>query len=221
MKRISLCALVCLLLLICLSGCSKAYTLSPVEQTGGSVDTQIIDRFLTNNKDYPNYEEICKNVPDILFHLIDVTPDGLQGKCAIYRFTYESGTSLAGNTFLVYDGDVYPLGTAFGGHGITEFAYSNANSADILYFIYSWGSGIHRSHIGSFDFETRQLADFGGLTFSHMDISFQLSKDGQTLGVCQAQISFPNDDLHPQIIKGDLLYEDITALEFVTINTIE
>lgn len=216
------CLFLCTLLVLALSGCNNAkdiYTVLPMEQTDGAVDQQIIDTFLTDNKDYSNYETIKKNVPDILSHLVNITPDALKKKCSIYRFTYETGTSLAGETFLIYGDAVYPLGCAFGGYGITEFAYTSRNGHDVLYFIYSFGSGIHRSHIGAFNFNTKEITDYGGLIFQHRDIAFCLSKDRKTLGICQAQIHWPNwDVIEVTIDKGESLYENISTFDFASID---
>ena len=224
MKRITT-LLLCLLFAVSILGCSNTsgiYSIFPMKQTSGAVDQQIIDDFLTDNEEYANYEEIQKNVPDILSYLENITPDSLKEICSIYRFTFETATSLGGETFLVYDNSVYPLGCAFGGYGITEFAYISSNENHALYFIYSWGSGIHRSHIGMFDFNTKQIADYGGFVFRDQDIAFYLSDDGNTLGVCQAQIRWPNwDDLEIIIVKGECLYQDINTIDFTLIDAEE
>lgn len=224
MKRI-MSILLCALLAVSILGCSEAkgiYSVFSMKQTDSTVDQQMIDDFLANNEEYANYEEIQKNVPDVLSYLVNITPDSLKEICSVYRFTYETGTSLGGETFLVYDNSVYPLGCAFGGYGITEFAYINSGGNHTLYFIYSWGSGIHRSHIGMFDFNTKKIADYGGSVFRDQDIAFCLSDDGNTLGVCQAQIRWPNwDVLEITIAKGECLYQDINTIDFASIDAEE
>ena len=221
MKKV-LCLLLCTLLVIYLTGCheaNQAYAVLPMKRTDGAVNKQIIDGFLTDNDDYSNYEAIKKNKPDILSHLVNITPEVLREKCSIYRFSYESDTSLAGETFLIYDDAVYPLGCALGGYGITEFAYSSDNGNDILYFIYSWGSGIHRSHIGLFDFESKEIFDYGGFIFLDQDIAFYLSEDGKTLGICQAQICWTDWDIIEMTIdKGECLCDDISTFDFSAID---
>ena len=217
MKRI-MCFLLCVFLVLALSGCTNAkdgYTILPMEKADGKVYQTVIDTFLTDNEDYSNYEVIKKNRPDILSHLVNITPEALKRKCSIYRFTYESFTGLAGETFLIYGGEVYPIGCALGGYGITEFAYMNKNGKDVLYFIYSFGSGIHRSHIGAFDFKTKKITDYGGSIFEHQDIAFSLSKDGKTLGICKAQIHWPDwNEIGVMIDRGEILVEDISTFDF-------
>lgn len=219
-----LCFLLCVFLMICLFGCDETnttYTLLPMKQTDGVVDIQIIDRFLTDNEDYANYAAIKKNIPDILSYLVDVTPNSLKEKCSIYRFRYSAGSILSGNTFLIYDNVVYPLGVSFGGYGITEFAYINHDGQDILYFIYSWGSGIHRSHIGAFHFDTKQIMDYTeqSETFQNQGIAFCLSDNGKTLGICRAQIQWINNDsIDITIDKGERLCDDISTFNFTAID---
>jgi len=159
-----------------------------------------------------NYAEIKDCNPDFLSNLKIVTPSFLRDKCSIYRFGYDTGAG-EGETFLLYDGVIYRIGIAFGGYGVTEFAYVNHNGIDILYFIYSWGSGVHRSHIGAFDFSTKQILDYTDYTevFWQNDITFHLSEDGRTLGIANAQIRFyDSEGINNKITKYDVICEDIS-----------
>ena len=221
MKK-AFCLVLCVLLIACISGCNTAkgpYTILPMEKVRGKVDTEIIDRFLTDNDDYDFYGELKSNYPTILSELVNVTPKALKDKCSIYRFHYGKGGGLAGEAFLIYDGAVYPLGKGGGGWGVTEFAYINQDGQDQLYFIYSWGSGMHHSHIGMFDFSTKQLMDTGSLyyEFGDIDIAFCLSEDGKTLGICEAYINWSDWGaeylLEVDIEKGEYVC-DISEFEF-------
>mgnify|MGYP003291503748 CR=1 FL=1 len=192
------------------------YTLLTMEENTDPVDVQIIDRFLASNAyGFGYYETLKQNVPDILSYLRNVTPDLLKDQCSIYRFSYDTHTGLNGETFLIYEDEVFVLGKAVGCHGVTEFAYIEQESGEKLYFIYSFGSGLHRSHIGAFDFRTKQLTHTDGLLFQRQDITFCLSQDLQTLGVCQAEIRWPNfDAVSIEITPGNILYEDVLELDF-------
>ena len=225
MKK-AFCLVLCVLLIACISGCNTAkgpYTILPMEQVRGKVDTEMIDRFLTDNDDYDFYGELKINHPTILSELVNVTPKALKDKCSIYRFHYGKGGGLAGEAFLIYDGAVYPLGKGGGGWGVTEFAYINQDGQDQLYFIYSWGSGMHHSHIGLFDFTTKQLMDTGSLyyEFGDIDIAFCLSEDGKTLGICEAYINWSDWGaeylLEVDIEKGEYVC-DISEFEFKVID---
>lgn len=190
------------------------YMLLPMMPTDRVVDEQRIDQLLLDSGCFSNYRTIKKNCPHILSYLLNITPALLEDKCEIYRFTYEISNALAGETFLVYEGEVCQLGSAFGGYGITEFAYINDGNQDRLYFIHSSGSGIHRSHVSAFDFSTKQ--EMNSVAFLFQDISFFLSEDGKKLGICQAVVyGLDWDTEGVSISKGDLLHEDILKLDFV------
>lgn len=225
MKK-AFCLVLCFWLMSCISGCNTSkgpYTILPMEQVRGKVDTEMIDRFLTDNDDYDFYGELKINHPTILSELVNVTPKALKDKCSIYRFHYGKGGGLAGEAFLIYDGAVYPLGKGGGGWGVTEFAYINQDGQDQLYFIYSYGSGMHHSHIGLFDFTTKQLMDTGSLyyEFGDIDIAFCLSEDGKTLGICEAEIYWSDWGaeylLEVDIEKGEYVC-DISEFEFKVID---
>ena len=224
--RKAFCLILCFLLTICISGCNAEkgpYEILPMEQVRGKVDTKIIDQFLTDNDEYYFYKEIKNNHPTILSELVNITPKALKNKCSIYRFHYGKGGGLAGEAFLIYDGAVYSLGKGGGGWGVTEFAYINQDEQDKLYFIYSWGSGMHHSHIGAFDFSSKVLTDTGSLyyEFGDIDIAFCLSEDGQTLGICKAEIFWSDWGaeylLEVDIDKGEYIC-DISAFEFAVID---
>ena len=212
------CLLLCVLLLVCISGCNKAngdYIILPMRATIGKVDKEIIDYYLANNDAY-NYKEIRENAPNIISDLVNITPNSLKQKCSIYRFRYRAGNALAGETFLVYDNTVYPLGYSFGGYGVTEFACTSNTGEEILYYIYSYGSGMHKTDIGAFNFETKEMSVYSGIRPDHqVDIAFCLSEDGKTLGVCQAEIRWPIWELmYVTLDKGECLYPDINELPF-------
>lgn len=92
---------------------------------------------------------------DICFQ---VTPQEISDQYGFEIFKFD--TSCA--SFLLYEEDVYPLGTWFGGYGVTSFAISDMNEDGDpeLYFTYSWGSGIHRSQVGYFDTAAKELVSF-------------------------------------------------------------
>ncbi len=160
------------------------------------------------------YDSVMQTVPDLLSHCRNVTPLALADTFELYRFGYDSLGAVDGSTFLVYDNQVYPLGISIGGHGVTEFAYFHHGDTAMLYFIYSWGSGMHHSHIGVFHFNTKQLKDYSVTEeFGRQDIAFCLSEDGKTLGICQADVNWDDSDLGTVTIsKGNVLREDVHEL---------
>ena len=216
--------LFCLIFIVCLFGCSNSnYNIYEMKINNDPVDEKIMNDYLSSD-DF--YETLLENTPDIMTYLYNVTPKALKKKCDIYRFSYNECGKLGGETFLVYENQVYQLGTAFGGYGVTEFAYIDTKNQNILYFIFSSGSGIHRSAIGAFDFDTKTLSyynpeltdDIYNQPFSGAeDIAFYLSES--YLGICEATIGWKsNDSFEVNIIKGKNVIYHIKAVDFVPIN---
>jgi hypothetical protein len=64
--------------------------------------------------------------------------------------------------FIYHHGQAHPFACAFGGYGLMSGVVVDAT----LYYTYSWGSGIHRSHVG-------QLRVAGGQLVIHESEPFQ------------------------------------------------
>jgi hypothetical protein len=71
-------------------------------------------------------------------------------------------------SFLFYENEVYPLGEWFGGFGVTSMALDdlNGDGKQELYFTYSFGSGLHRSHIAYFDPVLKQVVP---IDYTHLN----------------------------------------------------
>ncbi len=188
----------------------------PLTLNGAEADAQAIDEYLTNLEGYDTYETLKKNLPDLFTKLMNVTPDAIKDKCSVYKFG--SGCAgLEGACFLVYDSQVYGIGGSSGGFGVTELAYMSDGEKELLYYIYSWGSGIHRSHLGVFNFKTKEILDCGGIEEEWLyDVAFKLSDDGMTLGLCEADIGWADyETWQVEIEKGKRLFSDVEKLEFI------
>ena len=90
--------------------------------------------------------------------LYNITPQEITDKYGFRIFKYSQNCE----TFLEYNGNVYILGTGFGGNGTTSFAVTDLNNDGNIeiYFTYSWGSGMHYSQVGYFDTATLKEIDF-------------------------------------------------------------
>ena len=90
--------------------------------------------------------------------LYNITPQEITDKYRFRIFKYSHNCE----TFLEYNGNVYILGTGFGGNGTTSFAVTDLNNDGNIeiYFTYSWGSGMHYSQVGYFDTATLKEIDF-------------------------------------------------------------
>jgi len=98
-------------------------------------------------------EELLEEEPDLDLEITleERTPDDLWQRMGAQLFL--SGGPFAevrsAETYAVADGQVDRLGIAFGGHGVTstEIADLNQDGEPELLYTYSWGSGLHRSHV--------------------------------------------------------------------------
>lgn len=97
-------------------------------------------------------------------------------------------------TYLLYQDDLYELGNYFGGYGVTSFALADINedSKLELYFTTSWGSGMHRSNIGYFDFADRKINYFD---YSYVGSDMVLVReDDNTLSAYHGDIVSDDED---------------------------
>lgn len=103
-----------------------------------------------------------------------VTPDNLKSKCEIYKCLDTC------RTFMVYRKTLYVLGDSFGGYGVTQLALANDNGKEYLIYCFSFGSGMHRSHIGVFDFAA-QKSYVSDKCWWNKDICLGYNKNGTLL----------------------------------------
>lgn len=82
----------------------------------------------------------------------NITPDDIFEKTGWQIFKFSDTCE----SFLVCGDDVYPLGIGFGGLGLVDALLCDLdeNGAYELLYTYSWGSGLHRSHLGWLDPQT-------------------------------------------------------------------
>jgi hypothetical protein len=94
----------------------------------------------------------------------NITPYNLGQNPGFQIFKYD----LSCASFLLYDNKVYPLGVWFGGIGVTSMALGDLNDdgGQELYFTYSFGSGLHRSHIAYFDPKLKRVVP---IDYTHLN----------------------------------------------------
>lgn len=100
------------------------------------------------------------SVPQSMYEndeLYNITPQEITDKYGFRIFKFSNNCE----SFLEYNDNIYTLGTGFGGYGTTSFAVADLNNDGNIeiYYTFSWGSGMHRSHIGYFD--TALSKEFG------------------------------------------------------------
>lgn len=129
----------------------------------------------------------------------NITPEYISDTTEYAVFKYDQSCE----SFLLYKGKVYEMGTSFGGYGVVDMVTADLNNDEEneLYFTYSWGSGIHRSLVGCFDPATEKilLPDF-----SNMDIDIMLVAKGTDLYLYSTEIELT-----------DLVNYSLQALEYI------
>ena len=88
------------------------------------------------------------------YTISDITPENIKDEigCQIFKdnSTYE--------TYVIYKGELFRIGFGFGGMGVvmvTTCDFKEDGQKDLIY-TFSFGSGLHRSHIGVFDLSEKQ-----------------------------------------------------------------
>lgn len=118
----------------------------------------------------------------------NVTPQEITDKYGlrIFKFDYDGGGHLYGDGYLLYENEIYPIGISFGGWGLTSFAVADTdhNGSNELYFTFSFGSGIHRSELGYFDMQSKDIIYFD---YAYWDYDMILNDKNGTLSICHAE----------------------------------
>lgn len=157
-----------------------------------------VSEFVSENKnftsDYDNDE--CYNI----------TPDFISDHSEYAVFKYDTSAE----SFIMYNGEVYSIGTCFGGYGITSMALADINMDGQyeLYYTFSWGSGIPRSEIGYFDPVTREVTIFD-YSFYDSDMILTVNASGD-LCVNSAIVdldSFVDFSIKAQELIGTIVYD--------------
>jgi hypothetical protein len=106
------------------------------------------------------FDQNPKMNPAAEFPLKDLTTKAVWDRLDAQVFQVTEGVR-AHETYVIKGKKVYHIGSGFGGHGVSSIAVAdpNGDGRDKLVFAYSWGSGIHRSHVGVFDILAKEPAE--------------------------------------------------------------
>ena len=194
---------------------AKIYNVS--FQNADDIDLQELDTYLENEYG-DRYVTLKSNNTDLLNQIYDVTPHELSNLAKIYRFFSSSNCGfLEAKTFIYYQKNFYSIGTSFGGYGVTQFAHFYSQTANMLYFIYSFGSGIHRSHIGIFDFFEREIKEVDDIIYD--DICFVYSSVTGIIDLYFATIGLSDKEPPTFDCFPDQLYRNnVLSLPIITIS---
>lgn len=138
----------------------------------------------------------------------NITPVTIKENSDYRIFKYD--TSCA--SFLLYEGNIYPLGEWFGGFGVTSMALADMEGDGVpeLYFTYSWGSGLHRSHAAYFNPAAKQIVTFA-YTHPNGDMMITSNNDGRLslyAGLLSRMKNFVNFDIESTDFISDIVYRN-------------
>lgn len=171
-----------------------------------SSDIQVSD-FLTKNSNFRTSYDTDK--------CYNITPDFIADNSDFMIFKYRESTE----SFIMYQGEVYSIGTCFGGCGITSMALADLNKDGQyeLYYTFSWGSGLHRSQIGYFDPANKEVTIFDYSLLSS-DMMLTTNESGE---LCVNSATLTDDSFVDFSIKAQELTGTIELEEnSITLNLI-
>ena len=196
--------------------------------TEEAIDKDALDRYFLKNSDlYPSYETLKGNCPDLLDHVKCIESAGgfYASGLSMFRFSSNNNGFLDGETFLLdkcFDGDYYfRLGVAFGGYGVTDFVRRQGNAGFWIYFLYSFGSGIHQTRVGAYNIGKHQMYSLDGVELeNHKDFTLVVDKQGN-IDVYEATINRQYDENHFEtfnITKGELVVDNVDDYNKTNVN---
>ena len=148
------------------------WSIFQIERYGGEIPLTVsvygtqdgVNDFLKHLKEFQS-----GYTPDTCYN---ITPGfGANPDYSIFKFDASCAS------FLLYENEAYPLGEWFGGYGVTSMALADLNDdgRQELFFTYSFGSGLHRSHIAYFDPSLKQVVP---VEYAHLNKDMIVAKNG-------------------------------------------
>ena len=211
------------LLCLCLTSCFKTNKgvteRFDIVYTDEAIDKDALDQYFMSHEDlYPSYQELKENVPDLLDHTkaINLVGDLSAENITMFRFSGNENGFLDDATFVLEKDDTgnhySSLGPSFGGFGVTEFIRRSGNAGAWIYFLYSCGSGIHRTSLGAYELGKYQTYQFNDLNLqSNLDYTLVIDEN-RKINIHEATIDheYDKDGFSTfSISKGDLVLSDI------------
>lgn len=204
---------------LCLASCFEVNRGNPerhdIVYNNKKIDKNSLDKYFKDNEEkYPSYQELKGNSPDLLDHVKSIEC----GNLLMFRFSDSNNGFLDGATFL-YDGYTYiQLGASFGGYGVTEFVLKFGDAGHWMYFLYSFGSGIHRTHIEAYEIITNQFYSFEGVDLGLYDDYTLVIDEDNNIDVYKAEITpiYDDDDFCTfDIQKGKIFIDNVDDYQVI------
>jgi hypothetical protein len=205
MMRPVLCIFLLLMLVLSASAPAPA-----VEPSSKAADCFTLEQFLPLYLQYRAEHGLSTSPPDDegmreeyerSTAFTDITPPSVREEtgCAVFKNrNFEA--------FFACNGRIRPAGISFGGFGAVDMAacdFDGDGRKEIL-FAYSWGSGLHRSHLAVFNPATMEETQLDYVNLNR-DMALQKVSDTEFL-VYDASLRFPDGPyMAAELEKGALL----------------
>src|SRR5262249_5419376 len=125
--------------------------------------------------------------PEAQFPLRELTTDAVWKRLHLQVFQVTEGVRQC-ETYVIKSGEVFGIGAGFGCVGVNSLGVADLNQSGrpALVYTYSWGSGIHRSHVALCDISGKEpkqyVAPQAYFSAGIEDLSLQVVND-QTVEV--------------------------------------
>ncbi|MCY3020118.1 MAG: hypothetical protein NTW87_13960 [Planctomycetota bacterium] len=142
--------------------------------------------------------------PAAQFPLKEITPADVFAKLNCQVFQVTKGIAM-GWTFLIHRGQAHPLGRSFGGWGVMSMCVADLDkdgTPELLYS-YSYGSGIHRSHVAACRFLAEGVQE-AQAPFAYRSDMFVKKADDGTVTVEVGEFSDRLNEWTPDTTLGKL-----------------
>jgi RNA polymerase sigma factor (sigma-70 family) len=107
------------------------------------------------------FDENPKMNPDATFPLDEITSDTVWKRLHVQAFKVNKGVR-SHECYVIKAGTVYHIGQAFGGFGVRSLGVADLDKSGrpTLVYVFSWGSGVHRAHVGMFDVGAKEPKEY-------------------------------------------------------------
>jgi len=149
------------------------------------------------------------------FPLVEMTTPELWSRLGVQVFKIHCSQQILGCTsFVVQDGQAFPIGAGFGGHGVMDLAVCDLDldGREELAYTYSWGSGIHRTQFAVWQPHALEGSreTVASSAFVHGDVRLRREPDG-TVSLHVAPYEEPTGWGADQYHLGDLRWDPEAA----------
>lgn len=139
----------------------------------------------------------------------NITPKEVIEKSNCQIFKYSDSCE----SYLLYEGQIVSMGISFGGLGLVDVKvcdFDKDGNHELLY-TYSFGSGLHRSHVAHFDLKTKRQTELD-YTYLNDDMMIVINADEQVslyhANVEAGKIGLIDFDLTAGKYLADVVYEN-------------